>query len=646
MARHPSFTRFHLVCRRSCTGKACHGRALCLLFDDIIQATQSLPFPKEIKPTVPEVLADLAVLQYLSHHTGIPVVQIVSDVKDFFNQHVLAPSEKPKVGLVTVDPRAIVEYVEQLRAACPELRSVLAHVLGYGLTPASNVCQRTAHLLTFVWLARMEVEARAIVAALSIQHPFLARWLAERRRYFGRPALNEYDRVSSCQARLWTMSMYTDDGHQALLGVQLAVCGLRVWREITGSLKLQMAIIQKHGLGQQVTVQGVVVNAGLGIAYVPTDKMRRALTTVQAALDGRISIAEYRSLVGLLQSLLFVAGMDKTSMYGMYAPLSESADPDDALRVTPWLKEQLEKWHLQLRTRAGSSFWCALPRLRNRQHEALDTAPAVFFIRSDASKEGVGAAGLGGALGGLYWRYPESGPLDQRYLRLPIAALEFIAYVGSVAAFAHMIPDEALLVSEVDALATADTLTAEAARSPVMQAIHLELVQMPAFARIAERHVVAHIYGEANVVADAVSRDLGDVLQALAGQLGLRLQYSRPPACVSALLDKALGVTELAATSLGMHNPTMTGTPFAQAASMRAPWAGNAGGGNHGARIYRGAIGLSCGCVTGSCQKPAKFYDVEEDRASGCESCEVGGAELPRCDCDCGPCRPWLSLPR
>ena len=71
--------------------------------------------------------------------------------------------------------------------------------------------------------------------------------------------------------------MYTGDGHQALLGPDLTVLGLRVWRKVTGDLKLTMAIVQKHGLGQQVTVQGFRSNSGLGLVFFPEDKLRRAL---------------------------------------------------------------------------------------------------------------------------------------------------------------------------------------------------------------------------------------------------------------------------------------------------------------------------------------------------------------------------------
>ncbi|KAL1525195.1 hypothetical protein AB1Y20_020065 [Prymnesium parvum] len=81
--------------------------------------------------------------------------------------------------------------------------------------------------------------------------------------------------------------MYTDDGHQAMLGPELTIVGLRTWRKIMQDLRLTMAIVQKHGLGQQVTVQGCRFNTGLGVVFIPEDKLRRAIRELDEALAGR-----------------------------------------------------------------------------------------------------------------------------------------------------------------------------------------------------------------------------------------------------------------------------------------------------------------------------------------------------------------------
>ena len=111
-----------------------------------------------------EIMNDLAILMHLGSLTGLPVYyyQFVSDVKDFFNQHYLCPAERWKVGFVTLEPDAILRasggvldaeiqrvegFVARLRAEQPGLVSVAEDVLGFGLYPASNICQRHAHLL-------------------------------------------------------------------------------------------------------------------------------------------------------------------------------------------------------------------------------------------------------------------------------------------------------------------------------------------------------------------------------------------------------------------------------------------------------------------------------------------------------------------
>ena len=80
-------------------------------------------------------------------------------------------------------------------------------------------------------------------------------------------------------------------------------------------------------------------------------------------------------------------------------------------------------------------------------------------------QEFLSTRGVGGVLGGSYWSYL----LDESERCLPIAVLEAAAWYGVVAAFAAVIPPDALVLGEVDALATVDTLTDDAASSPLMQ---------------------------------------------------------------------------------------------------------------------------------------------------------------------------------
>ena len=87
-------------------------------------------------------------------------------------------------------------------------------------------------------------------------------------------------------------------------------------------------------------------------------------------------------------------------------------------------------------------------------------------------------------------------PLSEAKLQLPIAVLEFAAYFGEVELHEPLVPVEALVLSEVDALATVDALTADAAASPLMQHVHLRLQALPAFVALEGRNLIVHIAGE------------------------------------------------------------------------------------------------------------------------------------------------------
>ena len=130
---------------------------------------------------MPEAMNDMAVLLYVSHITGIPLFQIGSDVKDFFNQKRLSPAEMAKVGLITLDVDLLVEYAASLRRHHPQLCKIAEAVLGYGLFPASNIAQREMIFLVFIWHVEMQVAAQPTVDLLCQQHPALQDWLDARR---------------------------------------------------------------------------------------------------------------------------------------------------------------------------------------------------------------------------------------------------------------------------------------------------------------------------------------------------------------------------------------------------------------------------------------------------------------------------------
>ncbi|MGA1354324.1 MAG: hypothetical protein ACO32I_06075, partial [Candidatus Limnocylindrus sp.] len=560
---------FNFVCTKLCGGPHCHAHSLVALCDQLRQGDWPPPFPKEIKPSIPEIMADLAILLHLSDVTGIPVYQLTSDIKDFFNQLYLARSELHKTGLVTLDINKLIEHAEHLRSTEPDLCNVVESVLGFGFSCGSNVAQRTAHLLIFIWSFEMMKEAGPVVEALRRQHPYVGEWIDRRARQLDPPVGTGHraHRVLMAQSRLWTASMYTDDSHFAIFSPQLTVLAIRVWYRIHSSLNLTMAIVLKHGVGQQVTALGFVLHCGLGLAYIPQDKSRRAIAQIQQAEEGTVTLLQYQALLGLLQSMLFVMGMRRAATYGLYAPLAGCLyiHPDDVLELDSSLREKLSEWRQRLGACAGAPLLCAVPGM---QHEfAHFEAPVTYFLRSDASKTGTTLPGLGGCLGGAYWRYPEAGALTPDELELPIAVLEFVAAAGTLAAFAHQLPHSALVLLEVDAMASAQALTEDAAKSPLMQHVHRRLLDQAAYQSCASRLIVAHIHGEGNVAADAISRGYFDVFCELARQLGLKVERTTSPPLVHELMAELVALRRTTGkTQLGVHNNNMVGSPVAHPA--------------------------------------------------------------------------------
>ena len=301
-----------------------------------------------------------------------------------------------------------------------------------------------------------------------------------------------------------------------------------------------MAIVQKQMIGQCITNQGLRFHSGLGIAYVPQDKLRRAFDGIQAALAGHLLLREYHSLLGLLQSLLFVVGLRKSATFGLWSPFAAATfNPEERMVPTADISERLQFWSRRLAECSGASFEAGVDRNGGPELQRLPPgARVVYVFRSDASKEGAAMPGLGGCLGGQGWRYPDGAGLNTEELALPIAVTEFAAFYGQVATFGDGVPDGALVLAEVDALATADALTTESAKQPLMQLIYHELERLPQFVKLRERMVISHVFGDANVMADAFSRGEFDTARRLASQMGMAYGVTSSAKALRALMRR------------------------------------------------------------------------------------------------------------
>eukprot|EP00965_Chrysotila_dentata_P157058 5188430-Pleurochrysis_carterae.AAC.1 len=144
---------------------------------------------------------------------------------------------------------------------------------------------------------------------------------------------------------------------------------------------------------------------------------------------------------------------------------------------------------------------------------------------------------MGGYCHGMYW-YLELSPLHVKWLH--ITSLELLATGFNAMAFATYLVGSWDVVLMSDALATPRVLVRKRARSDSMHAVLQSLLADETYAKVAENARVAHLNGDCNSMADAVSRGEWPRFHDLCAQLHLRATpVSLPLQCV-AILERAL----------------------------------------------------------------------------------------------------------
>ena len=496
--------------------------------------------PPEIKPLVSEAMNDLCPLENASNATGLPVLQGTSDFKDFFNQAQMAQAEKYKCGWLTLAWAGA-----DLDVCDPVLAFVTEHVLGFGCRVASGICQRFADLVMHIFRLTMEdVDDRQLQA-----DPRLATWVEARTRLSQETGRDE--------SRLWTCHCYTDDPWFACLGVGLMVTMLRVWHWVTASARLLMAIPAKQQLGTCVKWLGVRLAAGLGIAYVPPDKQARALHGIREVREGRSTVEQYRSLVGLLVHLLFLAGMARGALYGLFTPFQAGGlaegGPTTYLRgeaLTPVMLSQLAGWERRLEGCAGAPFHAAAPGWRAPVHARA--AGMTHFLRSDAAKEGAAVPGICGHWYGRYWIHE----LTPEELELPIGVLELIGGCGNLALYGPELGGAHEVMLELDALASPQVLASSRAKSALMQHVHLAITAEPGYLAVEDRLSVAHLFGPANAPSDAGSRGRERLMRELLVVLGCAPRRERVPPFVTRMLRELVVLNRRLTAEEQFRGPT------------------------------------------------------------------------------------------
>lgn len=482
------------------------------------EAIADSEWPKEVKPSALDAMIALRVLQEAAQILGETVFIICDDYKSFFNQLRLSPSEFCKTGAV-----------HPPRAGQDSVSFAFDRVLGFGIKMASNIAQRFADLLVHIFNAKMGPIVQKAVDQLCQRSSLVAEWWSDRLS------------LGAGQAILCAMLMYCDDPCIMCVGADMTHEALKAWTWMSAESHTMMAIHEKRSLGLSAKWIGIKFFTALGLAVVTAQKVLRAFSSIDAALDDSLNADQYRSLVGFLEHVrgtLFLRG-DK--MYGLYAPLNWQLEPIQAVKCTHLMKTQLQRFKHRLAVQSGSSvanldaFMSGKP-LQKVQHSVASRRWAAF---SDAAKEGTDRPGLGAWVCGYVWRVP----LSAEHLTLHISILEAIAAIVNVVCVHklmggtdHLPPDTCVEV-HVDAQATAQILIRGAARSPAMAHLHSLAMELPAFVEMLPFILILHVFGLGNIASDAASRGYDQVLEIIANSLGLKLTHLPEPELAWSLLD-------------------------------------------------------------------------------------------------------------
>jgi integrase len=545
-------------------------------------------WPPEVKPTLENVMRDMAVLGRAASRWQTALYCSNDDIKDYFNHLAVATSELSKVGIL----------LDRADGSGP--RFVSERVLGFGLHGSSNLAQRFSDSLVILYYEDMDAEYFASGAVYSaaelawLEHRLalqrregepcvdIRQWTAppsERLPAIPAPArLRDIPPGYVCpQLRPYRCFFFTDDAQMFAVGPKLKIMSLRNWRRLTNRMRLRMAIAEKRSLGTWCKWIGVLLIPILGLVVVTRDKILRASAAIGEALADRLEFHAYRALCGLLEHLRSVNLRGRNIMHGLYRPHGPDGasreGPSGIVRCDALMRGQLKRWQYILTDSCGVSVKRALLR------ENLETLPSVSLeLFSDACYADVATPGVGGYLHGLYWYFPVPAP-DVPYLSIPI--LEFLGAAFNVLMFyphLHQLGSAsapAWVDLYTDALTTARVLAAESARSPVIVEAYQHLIASPEWRSLYGRLRVAHLYGDANILADLISRARWAEFRQLCAMLGVRPQ----------LLEISTGVLELyrvvvrylrershlAATARGVFNPHLIGDqPIAQDAASSA----------------------------------------------------------------------------
>ena len=195
---------------------------------------------------------------------------------------------------------------------------IAEYCMSFGLSPASNIAQRLAILITDIVKKNFDAEEKERM--LTETDPELLAWWAEREQ------LSSV--TGNVEARAYTLEMYTDDPLGAVAGEDRAARFLVCWSRVTTRMRLLMATAVKRQFGASVKWNGArYYNAG--IILIQKDKRMKAMKDLLDLVHWRLCCADLRSLNGLLEFFMVVVRFKRNKMAGMYEPWKAGGEAED-----------------------------------------------------------------------------------------------------------------------------------------------------------------------------------------------------------------------------------------------------------------------------------------------------------------------------
>ena len=474
---------------------------------------------KELKPSILDRRRDDTILRHASEQGFGPLLGFADDIKDCFNRTAFAPSQLWMCMFL---------FFSVGVAAVQTIGFWVEYRLGFGAACSSGIAQRWVQMLVYDFQTELDAVEEPIFEAMLTDLPGddpRVRWIRTRRTLSQRTGENE--------CRLYSALVYTDDMHCSVVGIRRLVRALRCWRRVVVRFNVRMAGPHKRLIGAALRWIGFDNYSIAGIISIPAEKRARMLEVLNRLVNGEaVTFEEYRSLNGLLEHILPIVDTDRTAFYHLYGGIYREGICGGPKVIVEPKTERVEQW-TRWRDRLLQSAGCLVADVAScgAEVEASFELDKLYW-HTDAGMEGARVPGLGGYCHGFFFSYA----LTERDMRLHITALEFLAAVAGVMVFGRLSAG-ADVVGRVDAQVVDRILNNNSAKSEIMQFIHLKLNEVPEL-KLPRSVEWEHVYGEANVMADAPSRGEFEAMDLLASHLNIRLRRLELPPAFFELLNE------------------------------------------------------------------------------------------------------------